>query len=273
MLELNRIYNMDCLEGMKRIPDKSIDLIVTDPPYLHVKGGMKSKRFNVGRVWSADSRMVNEMSDFDKKEIFKFLDASLRVLKKANMYIFCSKLQLIHYFEYISEYNANVPKSMALKYDLLIWDKLDNRMMSSKFHASDIEYIVRIYESGVSLNKVWDEEGKKSDSSHYMKLQSFKKPDGEHITQKPVELIKRLIRISSRENDLVLDPFMGSGTTAIACLNTDRQYIGFELDETYHKLSLERISETTSNQIELPEIERNVPQRQSDWLDELLGGE
>ena len=233
----------DCLELMDKTPEKSIDLIVTDPPYLHVKGGMKSKRFNVGRVWSADSRMVNEMSDFDKKEIFKFLDASLRVLKKANMYIFCSKLQLVHYFEYISEYNASVPKSRALKYDLLIWDKLDNRMMSSKFHASDIEYIVRIYEPGVSLNKVWDEDGKKSDSDHYMKLQSFKKPNGEHTTQKPVELIKRLIRISSRENDLVLDPFVGSGTTGVACKNLNRNFIGMELDEEYFKIATERINE------------------------------
>ena len=236
-----KLLQGDCLELMDKMPEKSIDLIVTDPPYLHVKGGMKSKRFNVGRVWSADSRMVNEMSDFDKKEIFKFLDASLRVLKKANMYIFCSKLQLLHYFEYISEYNASVPKSRALKYDLLIWDKLDKRMMSSKFHASDIEYIVRIYEPGVSLNKVWDEDGKKSDSDHYMKLQSFKKPNGEHTTQKPVELIKRLIRISSRENDLVLDPFVGSGTTGVACKNLNRNFIGMELDEEYFNIAKERI--------------------------------
>ena len=238
-----KLLQGDCLELMEKVPEKSIDLIVTDPPYLHVKGGMKSKRFNVGRVWSADSRMVNEMSDFGKKEIFKFLDTSLRVLKKANMYMFCSKLQLIHYFEYISEHNANVPKSKALKYDLLIWDKMDNRMMSSKFHASDIEYIVRIYESGVSLNKVWDEKGKKSDSDHYMKLQPFKKPNGEHTTQKPVELIKRLIRISSRENDLVLDPFMGSGTTGVACINTNRKFIGIELEEKYFDISINRIFE------------------------------
>lgn len=249
-MRLNTIYNEDCLEGMKRIPESSIDLIITDPPYLHVKGGMKSKVFNTGRVWSADSHMVTKMSDFDKKEIFNFLDASLRVLKKANMYIFCSKLQLIHYFEYISEYNTNVPKSRALKYDLLIWDKLDNGMMSSKFHASDIEYIVRIYEPGVSLNKVWSEDGKKADSDHYMKLQSFKKPNGEHTTQKPVELIERLIRISSHENDLVFDPFMGSGTTAISAINTNRNFIGFELDEDYCRQANERI-ETHKAQLSL----------------------
>ena len=238
-----KLLQGDCIRLIEKMPKKSIDLIVTDPPYLHVKGGMKSKRFNVGKVWSADSHMVTKMSDFGKKEIFKFLDVSLRVLKKANMYIFCSKLQLIHYFEFISEYNSNVPKSRAMKYDLLVWDKLDSRMMSSKFHASDIEYIIRIYEPGVSLNKVWDKEGKKSDSDHYMKLQSFKKPIGEHTTQKPVELIKRLIRISSGENDTVLDPFMGSGTTGIACKNLNRNFVGMELDEEYFEIAKDRIDE------------------------------
>ena len=63
---------------------------------------------------------------------------------------------------------------------------------------------------------------------------------------KPTELIERFIELSSIENDLVFDPFMGSGTTAIACRNTNRNYIGFELDETYYKKSLERIKEHTT---------------------------
>ena len=62
-----------------------------------------------------------------------------------------------------------------------------------------------------------------------------------HPTQKNENLFEELITDNTNENEIVFDPFIGSGTTAIACLNTDRQYIGFELDETYHKLSLERI--------------------------------
>jgi DNA modification methylase len=62
-------------------------------------------------------------------------------------------------------------------------------------------------------------------------------------------------------------------TTAIACINTNRNFIGFELDKQYFDIAEKRISETTSNPIDLPKIERNVPQRQFDWLDELLGGE
>jgi site-specific DNA-methyltransferase (adenine-specific) len=89
----------------------------------------------------------------------------------------------------------------------------------------------------------------------------------------PEQLAQDHIISWSNEGDLVLDPFMGSGTTAKMAKLNNRNYIGFELSEEYCKIAEKRISETTSNQIELPEIERNVPQRQSDWLDELLGGE
>ena len=236
-MELNKIYNEDCLVGMKKLEDKSVDLIITDPPYEHVKGGMKSKKYNVG-TWKSDSYMNVKMSDFKKEDIFNFLDVSIAKMKKVNMYIFCSKLQLAHYFDYIN-------KNKKLKYDLLIWDKSSAEgkysMKSSKFFTQDIEYIIRIYESGVSLNKVWNEDETKSDSRYYMKRQKFQQPKGKHNTMKPTELIQRFIKLSSDEESVTLDPFMGSGTTAIACINTNRNYIGFELDEEYYKASLERI--------------------------------
>ena len=242
-MELNKIYNEDCLEGMKKIADNSVDLIVTDPPYEHVKGGMKSKKYNVG-TWKAESFMNTNMSDFKKDDIFNFLDVAITKLKKTNMYIFCSKLQLAHYFDYINQ-------NKKLKYDLLIWDKSSAEgkysMKSSKFFTQDIEYIVRIYESGVSLNKVWNEDETKSDSRYYMKRQKFPQPKGEHNTMKPTELIERFIELSSDKEDVILDPFMGSGTTAIACINTNRNYIGFELDEEYYNISMERIAEHNQN--------------------------
>ena len=236
-MNLNTIYNEDCLEGMKRIPDKSIDLIITDPPYLHVKGGMKSKKYNVG-TWNSSSYMVEQMSDFDRDKIYRFLDVSLSKMKKANMYIFCSKLQLVHYFSYISEHKK-------LKYDLLVWDKVKYSMKSTKFYTSDIEYVVRIYEPGVSLRKIIVEDGSKSDIKHYMKRQEEPQPRGEHGTMKPVRLIERFMRVASDEKSIVLDPFMGSGTTAIACLNTNRNFIGFELDKEYFEKANERINEHT----------------------------
>lgn len=233
MIELNKIYNEDCLEGMKRIEPKSIDLIITDPPYLHVKGGMKSKKYNTG-TWKENSDMVTKMSDFDKSKIYEFLDASIPKMKKVNMYVFCSKLQLLHYFEYLSEHKK-------LKFDLLVWDKVKYSMKSTKFYTSDIEYIVRIYEPGVSLRKVFVEDGSKSDIALYLKKQSYSQPKGEHGTMKPIEMLMNFINVASDENQLILDPFMGSGSTAIAAINTNRNFIGFELDETYFNLANERI--------------------------------
>ena len=113
---MNNIYNEDYKTGFSKLEDKSIDLIVTDPPYLHVKGGMKSKRFNgTNSTWGKESAMVNDLSDFGKKEINEFLDIAIKKMKKVNMFIFCSKLQLQYYFSYI--------ESHKLKYDLLVWDK------------------------------------------------------------------------------------------------------------------------------------------------------
>ena len=226
------LWQGDCLELMKDIPDNSVDLVITDPPYLHVKGGMKSKNFK--GTWKPDSDMVTSMSDFGEAEIFNFLDTVMPKMKKVNMYIFCSKLQLVSYFKYIS-------MNKKLKYDLLVWDKVKYTMKSSKFYTSDIEYVVRIYQAGVSLRKVLTEDGTKSDINHYMKRQAHPQPRGEHGTMKPVNLIENFIRVASDESDIVLDPFMGSGTTGVACKNLNRKFIGIELDEKYFNVAKERI--------------------------------
>ena len=236
MLEINKIYNMDCMEGIKLIDDNSIDLIITDPPFLHVKGGMKSKKFNTG-TWKADSYMNLKMRDFGKKEIFSFLDMVDKKMRKTNMYIFCSKLQLEFYFLWISENKK--------KYDLLVWDKKKKSMKSTKFFTSDIDYVIRIYESGVSLNKVTNDVGVAL-SDYYTKIQSYEQPKGEHETIKPIELIEKYILLSSKDNDTILDAFMGSGTTAIACMRTNRNYIGFEIRKEYCDMAEERIKQQVS---------------------------
>jgi DNA modification methylase len=94
-----------------------------------------------------------------------------------------------------------------------------------------------------------------------------------HFATFPPDLIEPCILAGCPEGGIVLDPFMGSGTTAVVALKHNRNYIGIELNPEYIKIAEKRISETTSNQIEMPEIERNVPQRQFDWLDELLEDE
>lgn len=229
-----KLYNGDCMEVLTKLEDSSIDLIITDPPYLHVKGGMKSKKYNVG-AWKEDSHMVSKMSDFDKEKIHAYLDLATTKMKKVNMFIFCSKLQLQHYFSYIE-------KHKKLKYDLLVWDKLKPLMKSTKFYMSDIEYVVRIYEAGVSLRKVLVEDGSKSDINLYLKRQAYTQPRNKrHETEKPLEIIQNYIRVASDEGDLVVDTFMGSGTTGEASILLKRNFIGIELEERHFKTATERL--------------------------------
>lgn len=230
-MEVDFIKQGDCMELINTIPDKSIDLIVTDPPYLHVKGGMKSKKFNTG-TWKANSYTNTKMNDFGRKEIFTFLDEISKKMKKTNIYVFCSKLQLEFYFQWITLNKK--------KYDLLVWDKQKKSMKSTKFFTSDIDYVLRIYENGVSLNKITDENGIAL-SDYYTKIQSYPQPKGSHETMKPLELIEKYILLSSQEGDVVLDLFMGSGSTCVACINTNRHYIGFELDKQYFEIARQRI--------------------------------
>lgn len=229
----------DYKETLQHIPDKSIDLVVTDPPFEFVSGGMKSQKYNIG-TWNKDSYMNMKMSQFKHDDVFEFLDLAIPKMKKVNMFVFCSKLQLAHYFDYINQHKK-------LKFDLLVWDKSseDNKysMKSSKFFTQDIEYVVRIYESGVSLRKIWNEDHSKTDSHYYMKRQKYAQPKGKHETMKPVELLENYIKVASDENDIVLDPFMGSGSTGIAATNLNRKFIGIELDKDYYNIAKDRIAQ------------------------------
>lgn len=234
-----KVINADYQDIITKIPDKSIDLVVTDPPFEYVQGGMKSKKFNTGS-WKANSYTNKAMSSFKHDDIFNFLDLIIPKMKKVNMFIFCSKLQLAHYFDYLNQ-------RKKLKFDLLIWDKSSETnkypIKSSMFFTSDIEYVVRIYQSGVHLNKIWNNEHTHAKSELYMKRQKFKQPKGKHETMKPVELLKRYIQLTTNENDIVLDPFCGSGSTGVACKELNRSFIGIEINNKYAKIAKERMGQ------------------------------
>ena len=254
MLKINKIHNMDCLEGLRMLPDKSIDLVVTDPPYDIQTSG-------AGIYKQADKQYVKELNFMKDGFSPEVLDELCRVLKKINIYIFCSQKQIIPLLDYFV-------KGKKCNYNLLTWHKTNPVPACGNKYLTDTEFILFFREKGVKIYGNFN-----SKFTYYVTPlnQRDKKRYG-HPTVKPLEMIQNFVINSSLEDMIVLDPFMGSGTTAVACIKTNRKYIGFELSEEYCKIAEKRISETTSNQIELPEIERNVPQRQFDWLDELLGG-
>ena len=217
-MELNKIYNEDCLEGMKRISDGSVDLIVTDPPYLinysrHVKG----HRF--------ENKILN---DNNPELISKYIKECYRILKNDSaMYMFASH-KTVDFFKQELEYTGFNIKHM------IIWDK-QRQGMGDTSTVFGFQYELIFFVSkgqpkirGKRLSDIW----------------SFPRVTGKkqvHQNQKPIELIERCIEKHSNEGDVVFDGFLGSGTTAIACLNTNRNFIGFELDENYFNIATNRI--------------------------------
>lgn len=215
----------DCLELMKDIPNKSIDLLLTDPPYLQVDGGRTSKKFNTG-VRSKKSEIVSKMSNFDKEQIYKFLDTVKPKMKSFNAYIFCSRLQIPYYLNWAID--------NKYKFDVLVWDKMNYGLISRVHFAPNIEYIIRINKKG--LNKLEDK------SNYYQKIKRYPRPKNKlHEAEKPKEIFKEFIELSSNENDVVLDPFMGSCPVGEVCKELDRDFIGIELDKHYFEIAKERI--------------------------------
>ncbi len=219
-MELNKIYNEDCLKGMKKIPDNSVDLVVTDPPYLvnyktnHRKD--KSHRFN---------NVI--LNDDNEQLIIDYINECYRIMKpNTAMYMFCSSSK-------VDFFKQQLEKKFKIK-NMIIWVK--NNHTAGDLQAS----FGRKYEIIFLVNKGRKKlEGKRITDVWFFDRVSGKKQM--HQNQKPVDLLEQCINKHSVEGDVVFDGFIGGGSTAIACINTNRNYIGFELDEGYYKLAKERI--------------------------------
>jgi len=250
LLELNRIYNMDCLEGMKLIPDKSIDLVVTDPPYKFENkgGGFYADNKSTKREYLDNLRTI-KCTEF---EPILFLETLKPKMKKFYGYFFCNKSLIEDYIKFARDNKYN--------FDVLVMAKSNPIPSYNNHHLSDLEYIVMIRERGSYFSK-----HKKIDDYRKFFITSCHK--GIHPAEKPVSLIERYIRVSSRKGDTVLDPFMGSGTTAVACIKTNRKYIGFEISEEYCKIAEKRISDITPELEKLIKTDTSNTQEQLTWLD------
>mgnify|MGYP001166079009 CR=1 FL=1 len=224
-MEFDRIYLEDCLEGLKKIPDKSIDLSVTDPPYeIETTGAGLYKQTDKQYI-----KELNSMKDGFSKEI---LDELCRVLKKINVYFFCSQKQIIPLLDYFV-------KGKKCNYNIISWHKTNPIPACGNKYLTDTEFILFFRERGV---KIYGEFHTKFTYYITPLNQKDKKLYG-HPTVKPLNIVRNFIINSSLPGDIVLDPFMGSGTTAVACLETDRHFIGFETNEDYYNIALSRINE------------------------------
>lgn len=218
-----KLYQGDCLEVMKNIEDGSVDLVVTDPPYEIATTG-------AGMYKQADKQYVKELNGMKDGFSEEVLDELCRVMKKINIYFFCSQKQIIPLLDYFV-------KKKKCNWNILSWHKTNPIPACGNKYLTDTEFILFFREKGVKVYGSFD-----TKRTWYVTPlnQSDKKKYG-HPTVKPLSILENLVVNSSQKGEVVLDCFMGSGSTGVACLNTNRNFIGIELDEGYFKIAKERI--------------------------------
>ena len=250
MEEQINLIKGDCLEVMKDIPDGSVDLIVTDCPYKIVSGGItieerknepsgifqrraKSDGTNCSNKWlKKDENAI--ISAAKKGTMFahnnitfkEWLPEIYRVLKnKAHCYIMINSRNL-------KDLQVEAEKVGFKFQNLLIWDK--GNVTPNQYYMGGYELILMLRKGGAKpINNMG--------TSNIIKIPNIigKK---QHPTEKPIKLMEILIENSSNEGDVVMDPFMGSGSTAKAADNLKRKFIGSEIDETYFNITLNRFN-------------------------------
>ena len=232
-MEYDYIECGDCLELLKSIPDNSIDLIVTDPPYLieNTKAGGKSKLAKSIQVMN-DEIENNHLTDGFNIDI---LDEMVRVMKNINLYIWCNHKQIPMYIDYFVN-------KLKCSFDILIWNKTNAMPLFNNKYLTDKEYCLYFRKGGYCNPNSYEE----AKTVYYQPINSKDKKQYGHPTIKPLNIITNLILNSSHEGDIVLDPFMGSGTTPVAFVETNRHYIGFEIDENYYNIACKRLDEVES---------------------------
>lgn len=246
MKELNKIYNEDCLIGMQDIPDNSIDCIICDLPYNITKLSWDIL-IPFDKLWKQYNRIIKPIGNI--------------ILFSSGMFTYKLIESNIKNFRYKLIWKKNVPTGMSsakyrpMKYyeEICVFGNSKatyNPIMKERIGIGKACYNYDHY-CGDSNHLQFNKQKRRYDPdfvqpSDVLEFNVVPNRNGKlHPTQKPVELVEYLIKTYSNEGDIVLDNCIGSGTTAIAAINTNRNFIGFELDKNYFDIANERISEHT----------------------------
>lgn len=226
-MKLNKIYHCDCLDFMKNMCDDSIDLILTDPPYELSKAGGTVNYMSADKYHSKD--FANITDGFD---VVTTLNEFERICKKVNIFIFCSNKQISKIMSWGEDKNYYTT--------LLVWSKTNPIPFANKTWRQDAEYCIHIREHGAVF---------KGNAQIKRKVTTLPINPSQfgHPTEKPIKLIKKYLLIGSNENDTVFDPFIGSGTTAVACKELNRNFIGCEIEDKYIEIANKRIKSATKD--------------------------
>lgn len=241
-MDLDVIYNEDCYSGIKKIPDHSVDLIYTDPPYKFGTGGIRTGIFKYRESLNNSYEEIHNSKLGDGINT-AILDEYVRVLKRIYIYIWCNKEQLYDYLDFfVKKHNCN--------FEILIWGKKTPPPFTNGHYLKDKEYCLLFKEKGTKIYGSYD-----TLKTVYLSDRNVKDKElYAHPTIKELEMVKNHIINSTQEGDVVLDTFMGSGTTAVACKELGRHYIGFEVNPKYYQIATDRLNGITQKERKLKEM-------------------
>jgi len=245
MLETNKIYNENCIIGMKSIDDKSIDLILTDLPY-GITNNKDDKRIPFDSLWKEYERIIKDNGCIllfgQGKFYIDLVNSNIKMFKydlvwdkvlssgflNANRQPLRRHEQIAVFYKQQPTYNPQFTKGKAL-------------------HGKGKNYMKNIAKNNnYGEFKAIEDKRKGSTEKYPISILEFRKThpsQAKHPTEKPIELLENLIKTYSNEQDLILDSCIGSGSTAVACINTNRRYIGFEINKKYYDIAMKRIEE------------------------------
>lgn len=227
-----KLFNADCFKKLKDIPDHSINLILCDPPYNLANYSTGNMNFD----WRAE--VNNDVAEWDEVTLnpADLVSEFKRVIKPdGNIFIFTS-------YNLIGKYHEVFDPEFDT-FQFMVWHKTNPipNIRKSSF-LNSCELIVCLWNKGHTWNfSKQNEMHNFIESPICMGAERLKEP--KHPTQKPVKILEHIIKIASNENDLVLDMFMGVGSTGVACMNLNRRFIGIELDKEYYNASVKRLKE------------------------------
>ena len=260
-MEINKIIKGDCIEQMKKLDKGSVDLIIADPPYnlsfgnsIHCEGnnviaGMGGEWNKVKQDW--DSFTLDEYFSFS----YAWLSEAKRILKETgSMWVFgtyhnigiinyvCQLLGLEIINEVIWYKNNSFPnlagRRLTASHETMLW--IHNSPKKRKYYF-DYEYSKNgdfnydnLKSPGKQMRTVWSIPNNKK---------TWELKYGKHPTQKPIRLLERMIKLTSKEGDVVLSPFCGSGSECVAAKRCGRNYISFEINDEYIKLANDRLND------------------------------
>lgn len=218
MIEINNIYNMDFKDAIDKLP--KIDLVATDPPY------------NIGFKYNSYEDKMTDEEYIEMLSTFQNMPVAIIQYPEETMQYIVPALGVPN--EVCAWcYNSNLPRQFRLInfYDV----DVDFNKVKQPYKNPNDKRVKKLIENGSEGTRMYDW------FNDIQIVKNVSKEKTEHPCPVPVKLMERIILLTTNEGDTVMDPFMGSGTTAIACINTNRNYIGFEIDKKYYDMALERI--------------------------------